>query len=333
LAGKSLGELETEMTALQPKLDRLRGIKKHIEGFLESQSANLQDRLGAAFLDHTKKIEKDLPQAVDSFGLSELTRGSMIWKALTDFARHDDKKFAKKVERHLTPQVTRYFERQMTQWHQGAVRNEMQAVALDVEKHLQEEAAEYQRVMREIEDKLGIEHSTVQIQELVERWLGNRNPVNGFETGTLGSLGMGILGDMKWLTIGVATDIALHTTGLLVPVIGAIITGFRLYLRETGIRDDMKKKLVEGLKQKLEEIVRSQIARIRENVREEFDGLRQKIGGSIGEEIALVEASLQSIIDRKRAKEYSTEQEKARLEQACRNSPSAFLALAANGYW
>jgi hypothetical protein len=276
----------------------------------------LQERLIASFLTHIEKIEKDLPRVVDGFGLSELTRGSMIWKAMTDWARDEDRKFCRKVERHLAPQVTRYFERQLGEWHQAVVGTEMKVVVMDVEKHLQEQATEYQRVMWEIEEKLGIRHTAVEIRALVEKWLGGRAPGEGFAPVALGGLGVGILGDMSWLLAGVISDIALHTTGILIPGIGAIITGFRLYMREKNIRDDIRKKLVEGLRTKLGEIVHSQMAGIRDKVREGFTGLRQKMGGSIGEEVALIEASLQSMIGRKREKEYSAEQERARLSQA-----------------
>lgn len=38
-----------EIAAVAPHLDRLRGIKVHIENFLLAQSSGLQARLGASF--------------------------------------------------------------------------------------------------------------------------------------------------------------------------------------------------------------------------------------------------------------------------------------------
>jgi Dynamin family len=316
LAGRSLAEMEAEMVALQPNLDRLRGIKKHIEGFLDVKSTTLQDLLVASFQEVIRKIEMEIPEAVDGFGLDELTRGSMILKALTDWFKHDDHKFARKVENHLRPQVERFFEKHLAVWHLAVVQNVMPEIAQDIETHLQEEAAEYQRVMREIEDRLGIQHTVVPVKEMVAHWLGNQNMATGSHPVHLSGMGVGLLGDLSWLTAGVVTDIIMHTTAVLIPFIGLIITGFRLYFREKSIRDDMKMKLVNGLRDKLDEIVCAQTSTIRDEIRKGFDGLRQKVSNSIGGEIALVEASLQSLLDRKRDREYSMEQERVRLEKA-----------------
>ena len=94
-----------------------------------------------SFQDVIRKIEMDLPEAVDGFGLEELTRGSMIWKTITDWARDDDHKFARKVERHLGAQVERFFEKHLAVWHLAVVQNVMPEIAQDIETHLQEEAA------------------------------------------------------------------------------------------------------------------------------------------------------------------------------------------------
>ena len=169
--------------------------------------------------------------------------------------------------------------------------------------------------MREIEERLGIRHSVVPVKEMVAHWLGDQNVTSGSHPVHVPGLGIGLLGDLSWLTAGVATDIVMHTTGVLIPFIGLIITGFRLYFREKGIRDDMKKKLVSGLRDKLDEIACLQAATIRDETRKGFDGLRQKVGDSISGEINLVAASLQSLLDRKREREYSIEQERGRLEK------------------
>ena len=110
LSDKSVGEIEAERVALEPKLERLRGIQRHIENFLETQSINLQDRLVLAFQAELDKIVEELPEAMDQFELNQLTGGSMLWKAVTDWFRDDDQKFKAKVERHLTPRVTNYLQ-------------------------------------------------------------------------------------------------------------------------------------------------------------------------------------------------------------------------------
>jgi len=51
-------------------------------------------------------------------------------------------------------------------------------------------------------------------------------------------------------------------------------------------------------------------------VKEDFDRLKRKVTGSIVGEIALMEASLQTIIDRQKQQQFSAEKERERLGRA-----------------
>jgi len=320
LATKPIAEIEAEYVAIQPKLDRLRGIKKHIEGFLDAKSANLQDSLALSFQSQVRKIDARLPEAVESFDLSEVTSGLMIWIAATDWLRADENKFAKRVERHLVPQLTRFLEKEFAIWHEAVKLHVLPAVAIDIDTHLEADAKEYQAVLHEIEQRLGIEGNTLQIRELVNNWLGNRSPGESGGGIELSSAGMAVLGDLSYLIAGIATDIAsellVHMTTVWIPVIGALFTAFRLALREGKIRQEMKEKIIVSVREKLRELELTRSAQIREDVKTDFSSLKTKIAGSIEGEITLIDASLNDILDRKTKTEFSAQEEKRRLDAA-----------------
>lgn len=313
LGSKSLEEVEAELGLLQPKLERLRSIRQHIEGFLDSQSANLQDRLAISFQHHIDKIEAKLPEEVEAFDLSEILAGSLVWKALTDWARADENKFAQKVKRCIEPQVKRLLARHFTEWREQAVKKDIEMVAKDVDKHLHAEAEEYRRVMQEIEEQLGVQGSTLDIDALVGIWM---HPPEG-EGGQFELSGIGAFGDMGWLIGSIAVDIAAevvwHMTFLWLPIVGLLISAVRMLWREGQLRQSIREKIVENTTEGLQRLSHVKAAMIRQQVRGSFEKLKSKIAGSINEEISVVEASLQSIIDRKRDKELSVEGERRRL--------------------
>src|SRR5262249_32430098 len=92
------------------------------------------------------------------------------------------------------------------------------------------------------------------------------------------------------------------------------IAAVRLAMREASLRSEINDKIVQAIREGLAEASLSRAADIRANVQAKFDGLKNKIGGNIDEEIAIIAASLQGIIDRKRQEEYSAERELQRLE-------------------
>lgn len=312
MANKSIAEVEAEREAIEPKLDHLRGIKQEIDGFLDSQSANLQDRLTISFQKHVEIINEELPSAVETFRLEELTKGSMLWKTVTDWTKAEEDKFQTKVRRHLEPLITQYLERQFAVWHQGVIQNEIKAVSIDVERHLRQEAEAYRRVLEEIEERLGIRGNALEIDLLVRRWIG-QDSESGIQL-SMGGLGLTL--DLSWLVGGIVLDIMSHLALVWAPVIGAVVTAFRLAWKEMNIRKEMKEKIIQGLREELHKLVVSKSVMIREQVRKDFANLKAKIGGNISEEIALIDASLQSIVDRKREKTFSAEREEARLKQA-----------------
>jgi hypothetical protein len=242
----------------------------------------------------------------------------MVWKSLTDWVRNDEDKFATQVERCIKPQVQRLLERSFAEWKQAVVQNEMQAVAIDVDRHLQEEAAEYQRVMQEIEDSLGIHSSSLHVKELVERWL---RPRDGSHSGANFELPGGqVFGDMSWLigsiVMDIMADVILHLSVVWIPVVGLVITAVRLLWREASLREQLPVKVAQAIQEGLTTVSQTEAAAIRKRVKESFDGLKEKIAGNIDEEIALIDASLQAIIDRKQAREFSADQDRQRLDVA-----------------
>ncbi len=324
LAGKSLAEIEAEAVALKPKLDRLRGIKSHIEGFLDSQSANLQDRLTISFQQHVRKIHERVPEAAEQFDLRSVTRKFLTYEGIADKFRSEENSFKKKLQDVLVPQVTTFLEREFAIWQTSVVRNELKAVSLDVEKHLQEEADEYRRVLRDIEERLGLGGKELQIDDLVKRWLGGGSTSQGSGGVTLPNVDGPMMGDMTAIiasiVVEVSADIAhnavAHTALAWLGWVGLAFTAGRIIWRELNIRTQLSEKIVQGIRDKLHELEHTHAAKIREGIKKDFEGLKEKVVGSINEEIALIDASLQTILDRKRQGELRADQERQRLEQA-----------------
>ena len=319
---QSIAQIEAQRQALQPQLERLRGIQKHIEGFLDSQSANLQDRLTISFDHQIKKIHDELPEAVKKFDLGEVMNRIMLLDVMTDRWKPEEDTFAKRLEKQLAPQVTRYLEQAFARWQQSVVRNELKAVSIDVEKHLQEEAAEYHRVLREIEERLGLPGETMEVRQVLQRWLagGETGPVAG--AGVLPDVGTGILADLTPLlalaTVEIIADLMLHLTIVWLSLIGVVVTALRMYWRERQIRAEIHKNVAQALRQGLYELGHSRVAKMRNQVKGDFDRLKEKVTGSIVGEIALIDGSLQTIIERKKEQQFSTETERARLGRARR---------------
>ncbi len=317
LADSSVAQIEAQRVALQPKLEKLRGIRKHILAFLDTQANNLQDRLVISLHDHVKRIEATLPEEVEKFDLSVL-KTSLTWKAITNPFREEENKFERQVERALEPQIKRLLERRFGEWHQSVAANEMRSVLIDVEKHLQEEAAEYQRVLREIDEKVGSHVSPVAVGKLLQRWLGGDGAL---VPGGLSLTGTELLGDMGWLIGGIVAEVVAEVlfhvkVALFVPVVGLVVSAVRLLWREASLQQKVREKIVEGTLHGLREVGQMQAARLRQTVREGFEGLKAKIGGSIDEEIAVIDGSMQAVLEQRRQLQFSAEREKERLEQA-----------------
>jgi tRNA U34 5-carboxymethylaminomethyl modifying GTPase MnmE/TrmE len=321
LAGKSLAQIEAEQRLIQPKLEQLRSIREHIMKYLRDQAEILQSRLITSLTAHMNKMKEDLPQDVTDekhFNLEVIGRGSILYKLILDkFKKNEEEKFSKQVELSLAPQVTRYLEKKLDTWRMAVVQNEMKTVMIDVKKELQAEARHYEAVMVEIQQQLGLSGDTATAKQLVEQWLSRGGEGPGTDAGIKQmDLTVPLLGDFSFLLASLASEIALHLTTAAVPLIGAAFTAFRLVWREMRVRKEIRKKLAEKLEENMDHIVAKNSAMIRQQVGTSFDGLRQRIGGNIDEQIAVVNASLQEIIDRKQDQEFSAEQEKQRLDEA-----------------
>jgi hypothetical protein len=173
-------------------------------------------------------------------------------------------------------------------------------------------------VLREIDEKVGSHVSPVALGELVQRWLGGDHQAI---SGGLSLTGTELLGDMSWL-IGsivaeVVAEVLLHVkVAVFLPVVGLVISGVRLLWREAGLQQKVREKIVEGMQHGLREVGQMQAARLRQSVREGFEALKAKIGGSIDEEIAVIDGSMQAILEQRRQLQFSAGREKERLEQA-----------------
>jgi tRNA U34 5-carboxymethylaminomethyl modifying GTPase MnmE/TrmE len=320
LASKSIAEIEAKRVALQPKLDKLRGIKRHIEDFLDTKSSLLRDGLAISFQKHLERIDKGLEAAVEKFNLSDVLQFPIALRILMDWFNRGEDKFAARLEKALKPQVTRHLEREFAVWQSSVVSNELRAVTIDVEKHLQEEAAEYRRVITEIQDRLGAQGDALPIKECVDRWLSG-----GDISGDSGGLQMphvtgGILGDLSLIIGSIVAEIMIHfLTNMMfagIPFLGILIAGVRMGLQDKQIRRNINAEISKGIRQSLRDLESSRTALIRQEIRNDFDSLKRKVTSSIDDEIALIDGSIQAILDRKREGEQRAEEERTRLDEA-----------------
>jgi hypothetical protein len=320
LASKSIAEIEAERVALQPKLDRLRGIKRHIEDFLDTKSSLLRDGLALSFHKHLERIENGLDAAVAKFNLSDVLHFPIALQILMDWFNRGEDKFAARLEKTLKPQVTRHLEREFAVWQSSVVSNELRAVTIDVEKHLQEEAAEYRRVITEIQDRLGTQGDALPIKECVDRWLSG-----GDMSGDSGGLQMphvtsGVLGDLSLVIGSIVAEIMIHfLTNIMfvgIPFLGILIAGVKMGLQDKQIRRNINAEIAKGIRQSLRDLEASRTALIRQEIRNDFDALKRKVTSSIDDEIALIDGSIQAILDRKREGEQRAEEERTRLDEA-----------------
>lgn len=320
LASKSIAEIEAERVALQPKLDKLRGIKRHIEDFLDTKSSLLRDGLAVSFHKHLERIDNGLDAAVEKFNLSNVLQFPIALQILLDWFNKGEDKFAARLERALKPQVTRHLEREFAVWQSSVVSNELRAVAIDVEKHLQEEAAEYRRVLTEIQDRLGTKGDALPIKEYVDRWLSGGDMGGEADGLQMPHVTSGILGDLSLVIASIVAEIMVHfLTNVMfagIPFLGILIAGVRMGLQDKQIRRNINAEIAKGIRQSLRDLESSRTALIREEIRHDFDGLKRKVTSSIDDEIALIDGSIQAVLDRKREREQSAENERTRLDDA-----------------
>ncbi len=98
-------------------------------------------------------------------------------------------------------------------------------------------------------------------------------------------------------------------SSMLLPVVGVLLSGARLAMREADMRARLRKEIEKALQAGLRSETLKEAARLRDTVKAGFAKLKDKIVGSIAGEIAMIDANLQSILDRRRQAEYSAETE------------------------
>lgn len=315
LASRSVEEIEAEIAAVEPHLERLRGIKVHIENFLLAQSANLQARLSTSFETMLAHIDANLEAAVANFDFSEIFQGSLIWRLLIDPFRPDENKVAKRIERVIGPQVDALIQPELLRWQAAVKQNELRVVQLDVEKYLENEAEEYRRVMQEIEDEIGSVNRSLDIQDLVSGWLSD--PAQGGVGPQVDMAGVQVIGDLSWLlgTIAaeVLAEVVLHMSLAWLPIVGILITGIRLIWREGKMREQVRSKTVEAIRTGLKKARISESEKLRAQVEWNFAQLLDTIGGNFDAEIAVVDATLRESLERRTQHTLTAEQEVQRL--------------------
>ena len=255
-----------------------------------------------------------------------------MWEAIIGWTRNDEDKFHTQVKKCLEPQVQKLLERRFAQWQEAVVRNEMAAVAIDVEKHLQALAAEYRRVMKEIEEQIGFHGNPVKIEEQVKQWLGtdSGDGLRQFELSAQSTLGepIGIL--ITGGLVEILAENVLHVaTGGITFIVSGVLALVKMGFREKNLQKQLQQAILDGIHRGLDDQALKCAADIRSKVKRGFEGLERMIAGSISEEIAVIDASLQAIIDKKKQQEFSAEMERRKLkdsEGAIDASAEALLA-------
>ena len=132
----------------------------------------------------------------------------------------------------------------------------------------------------------------------------------------MGDMGLLIASIVAEISIDVAHQAAAHAVLAWIPYVGWAIAIGRIVWRELFIHQQLNQKIIDGVRGQLRELEHSHAAKIRQGIKKDFVGLKQKVAGSIDEEIALIDSSLQSILDRKRQGELRADQERHRLDAA-----------------
>ena len=321
-----LEELIAKRETLAPKLEQLRGVRRHIEQFLDGHTLSVQKMLANSLNKHMANV--DVHDIVyRRLNLSVITDTWLAWKGLVDQAKKvyqwaghalglldKDKSrfFEAKVRAKLEPQVKAIIEEEVKKWETEIVTKMMQTEGQNLIKHLKEEAADYKRILSEISEIFNEEEREgMNPEDIVRDWLKLTTARSGSRAQNIGATGIAI--DLAPMVAAIAIEIAMHIKGLALPIVGTVISVVLAIWRQSNTVDHIKEGIEEGLKNSLKNIPDPAGKLLMdEDVEKNFAGLKNAITTNISVNIATLHMSLEEAIKDVEKGNLNIEEERAR---------------------
>lgn len=339
LLNTKLDRLIATRGKLEPKLKQLRGIRGHIETFLDGRKVDVQKRLADSLSQHmgglnTEQIvrEKLKLDIIEEGWLA----GKVMWNKAKDLARKpgewlglledsDKHRFEVQVLASLQPQLEKLFKEELKSWQEGEAKLVMQTEGQKMTAYLKREAADFQRILQEIGVILEDESQGPRtIDEQVKEWLarsiaGQSGPMIGIGEGELTI-------DLAPILATIAAEIAVHFKATLLPVVGTIISILWSLWRQNQNVETMKQGIIKSLKEALEKVPNAEQRRqIDVDVEKSFADLKDTVLTNINLKIASLQKSLDNAIAAVERRNVNIDNERKRL-MAMQNAADKELA-------
>lgn len=347
LRAKKLEDLIAARDALRPKLEQLRGVRRHIEDFIDGHLVRIQKRLAESLGTHMARL--DVPDLVrNRLNLSVITDTWLTWEGVKDVARRvaewtglaakdETKRFEAQVRQSLEPQLQQLLEAEVQQWEGSTATLQMKDEGQKLIAYLRQEAADYQRILTEIGQLLQEQTpEQLQVEAQVTEWLKTTiTRRRSVFTPQLDPTGLAI--DLAPMMGAIAVDLALHIKGLAVPIVGTIITICLQFWRQAKTEEKIIQGIENGLRQSLANIpTAEQRKQIDESVNKSGTELKETVLTNINIQIAEREQSLNTAIEDVQKGDFNATAEQARLivmQDAMRKELAAIeLACAGSGW-
>ncbi len=311
LLGQSVEELERKQKAIEPELDRLRRLRKHIEAFLRGRGLEYYQWLLDSLREHMRSA--DIDATVETFDLSEITERLLAVQPLLDWMRSEEDKLENRIRAQLQPQVEHFIKGLFKSWQTTVASVQMKTEQKTLIDYLTSEADEYRQILHKIGETTDGQDSpqTLDVDEIVANWLTSEwdvgNPVVKLEAA-------GIAIDIAPLVAGIIAEMMFHAFAHMIPVIGTIASVVMAVWRQGATVNKMKSGIIAGLRQAVQSIpAEEQSAQLRQQVDDAFNGLAELVTRNIAQDILERENSLITAIENKQREQYSFDSECNRL--------------------
>lgn len=313
---KSVAELEAVRLQIQPILERLRAVVRHISEYLQAREEVIFSRVVESLRLQMRAI--NARAEVDRFNLSELTDKWLALEALKDIRKDEEDKLANRIERQIKPQVNALLLRERGEWERNSVAITMRDESLKLREYLEREAELYRHALEEIDTLLGNDsHARLPVSELVEGWLQQtvlgRQHVGGVSV----AQGAGLALDFTPMVAGLAFEMLIHSKmAFLTFGMSAVISAALAMWRQAKMVENVKRGIADGLQAALLEIPSpAQAAEFRQKLADAFGGLREGVTGNMLAEVGQIERNLEIATTRKKQREDDVAAETARLNE------------------
>jgi predicted GTPase len=297
---KPLEELKAQYSALEPKLEELSRVRKHIENFLSATASSLaQEMIDSFHMYMEENVRKPLPEAVQNFDLGRAGGTFATFDKLLDFARPEGKKFKDLVNAKLEPQIAGYLRPRINAWVQTLESTYLRKAAKHIESELLAEAKAYASILEQVGQSIGSHLMEGSIEDILKKWLNDLNGPNM----QIADVGMDLAPVMAGIVADLMSELLLHMSFHLLPGIGIIFSAIRLYVKREGQQADFRKGILASVNNMLNQFESTEQDAIRSALRACFAKLEQAIAGKIQGQIDQIDGDMRSLIESKESQE------------------------------